>query len=405
LPKSVAAGPMTTTGATDASRRLSITLYAIITFLFWAALYLYVPTLPTYAQSKTSSLALVGVALSMYGLWQAILRLPVGIASDWAGRRKPFIVGGLALAGLGACLMALAGNIDGVIVGRAVTGLAAATWVPLVVVFSSLFPARDAVRASSLLTLVSSLARAAASSVTGSLNLAGGYHLAFFLAAGLAGLAIVVTLTTREERLPPRTQSAARIGRLIARRDVLLPAVLNAISQYASYATTYGFLPILAKRLGASDIALSALVTLNLLLYSAGNLLATTIVNRIGTRPLVYLSFATFSAGVVVAAIGRSLASVFASQVLIGVGLGIAYPVLMGMSIEHVDDAERATAMGLHQSVYAIGMFAGPWLSGILAEAVGIRAMFGATAFACLALGVIGTRWLGGTPSRSGKEG
>ena len=42
--------------------------------------------------------------------------------------------------------------------------------------------------------------------------------------------------------------------------------------------------------------------------------------------------------------------------------------------------------MGLHQAVYAIGMFAGPWLSGILADAMGIRPMFGVTAFACLGL-------------------
>jgi MFS family permease len=45
--------------------------------------------------------------------------------------------------------------------------------------------------------------------------------------------------------------------------------------------------------------------------------------------------------------------------------------------------------MGLHQSVYAIGMFAGPWLSGILADAIGIRWMFGVTAVASLALGLL----------------
>jgi MFS family permease len=40
--------------------------------------------------------------------------------------------------------------------------------------------------------------------------------------------------------------------------------------------------------------------------------------------------------------------------------------------------------MGLHQSVYSIGMFAGPWLSGILADAIGLRPMFAVTAFTCL---------------------
>jgi hypothetical protein len=39
-------------------------------------------------------------------------------------------------------------------------------------------------------------------------------------------------------------------------------------------------------------------------------------------------------------------------------------------------------------------MFGGPWLSGILADAMGIRPMFGVTAVACLALGLFGAYWL-----------
>jgi DHA1 family multidrug resistance protein-like MFS transporter len=66
----------------------------------------------------------------------------------------------------------------------------------------------------------------------------------------------------------------------------------------------------------------------------------------------------------------------------------------MGLSIQYVADAERTTAMGLHQAVYAIGMFGGPWLSGLLADAMGIRLTFGMTAFLCLALGLLLTRWL-----------
>jgi DHA1 family multidrug resistance protein-like MFS transporter len=177
----VRAAPSSKAGAS--SRRLMIILYAIAVFLYWMALYLYVPTLPTYAQSKSDNLALVGVVLSMYGLWQAIIRLPLGITADWLGRRKPFIIVGFALAGLGAWTMGVAEGVNGLIVGRAITGLAAGTWVPLVVVFSSLFPPHEAVRATAMLTFVGSVGRVLATGVTGSLNELGGYSLAFFLAA------------------------------------------------------------------------------------------------------------------------------------------------------------------------------------------------------------------------------
>ncbi|MEJ2330908.1 MAG: MFS transporter, partial [Gammaproteobacteria bacterium] len=110
-------------------------------------------------QSKTDSLALVGFVIAQYGIWQAFIRFPMGIVSDWVGRRKPFIVGGFALAGLGALVMGRASGIDELAIGRAITGLAAGTWVVLVVGFSSLFPPREAVRASALLTFITSLGR------------------------------------------------------------------------------------------------------------------------------------------------------------------------------------------------------------------------------------------------------
>lgn len=377
------------------SRKLLLALYIAAVFLYWMALYLYVPTLPVYAQGKTDNLALVGVVLSMYGLWQAIIRLPLGIAADWLGWRKPFIVVGFGLAGLGAYVLGTSSSIEGLIIGRAITGLAAGTWVPLVVVFSSLFPPAEAVRASSLLTMVGSLGRMTATSATGSLNAWGGFSLAFFLAAAAAAIAILVTLPAQEQRRPPKAPSLRGLGVLITRRDVLLPSLLSTVQQYAVWATTFGFLPILAKELGASGVVQSILVTMSIAVLTVGNLMATTIVRRIGARSLVYIAFGALFLGVGAAAIAPSLALIFFAQFCIGLSQGIGYPVLMGMSIEYVQDNERTTAMGLHQAVYAIGMFTGPWLSGILADAIGIRWMFAVTAVACLALGVIGTRRLG----------
>jgi len=353
-------------------------------------------------QTKTANLALVGVVLSMYGLWQAVIRLPLGIAADWTGRRKPFILLGLALAGLGALLMGTAPDVQGILIGRAITGLAAGTWVPLVVVFSGLFSPAEAVRATSLLTLVGSLGRVLATSVTGYLNDLGGYPLAFLLATGLAGLAVALMLAFPEARRPYRRPSPTAIGILITRRDVLMPSLLGAVVQFAHWGSTFSFLPILAKQLGASDVALSALVSLNIVLYTVGNLVATALVSRLGSRRIVYLSFLTLAIGVAGAALAPALFWLFVLQGLIGLAVGVCYPVLMGMSIEQVVDAERTTAMGLHQSVYAIGMFGGPWLSGVMAEAFGLRLMFAIIGLAALLLGWLGTRFLvqPGNPTR-----
>ena len=99
-------------------RRLQIALYLLAAFFSWACFYLYAPTLPTYVESNTQSLAVVGVILAQFGLWQAIIRLPMGIAADWLGRRKPFIVVGFGLAGLGAWVLGTADSALGLAIGK-----------------------------------------------------------------------------------------------------------------------------------------------------------------------------------------------------------------------------------------------------------------------------------------------
>ncbi len=367
-------------------RRWRIILISAAVAFYWGSLYFYVPTLSVYAEDRIGDLARVGVVLSMYGLWQAVVRLPLGIIVDWVGRRKPFILLGFALSALGAWMMASASGYSGLVAGRAMTGLAAAAWVPLTVLFSSQFPPAEAVRAAALLSLVNGAARMAATSVNGTLNNMGGYGLAFFIAAGVAGLAALVTLPVRETARAPKKPSLREIGILILRRDVLLPALLSAVLQYMIWSTTFGFLPNLAHGLGASDELLSLLASINLGIGLAGNMLTSAIARRVGNMRMLYAAFFLLISGTAVAAATPSLAIVIVAQLLLGLGYGIGYPLCMGMSIEKVEDAQRTTAMGLHQAVYAIGMFAGPWLSGIMAGAIEIQPMFWVTAAACLVL-------------------
>jgi len=365
-------------------RRLAIILYITVTFLFWVSLFLYVPTLSTYVQSKTHSLTLVGIILSMYGLWQLLIRIPLGIVADWLGWRKPFIIFGLVLSGLGAWLLNVSDGVNGLLVGRSLTGLAACAWVPMIVAFNSLFPLKEVIRATTILTLASSVGRVVATSVTGSLNNWGGYSLPFLLSAGAAGLAILFLLPVREERRPNHPPSAGNLLRLIKRRDVLLPTLLAAILQYVNWTATLSFIPILVKQLGGTGVTQSLFVSINIGVVVIGNLIATVVINRFGARRIIYTGFIILSLGLGTTALSPSLLILFVGQFQIGLAEGIIYPVLMGLSIQHVADAERNTAMGLHQAVYAMGTFIGPWFSGFLAEAFGLRSMFGITAFACL---------------------
>lgn len=85
--------------------------------------------LPVFAEhGKTMSggdnIAMVGLAMGIYGLAQAFCQIPFGIASDRYGR-KPVIVIGLVMFAIGAVVAALASDILWVVVGRALQGAGA----------------------------------------------------------------------------------------------------------------------------------------------------------------------------------------------------------------------------------------------------------------------------------------
>lgn len=375
-------------------RKVLIAAFVGVALLYWAGLYLYMPTLSVYVQLRVDDLATVGTILSMYGLWQVVMRLPTGIAADILGQRKPFIFLGLVLVGAGAWTLGAANSTTGLLVGRSLTGIAAATWVPLIASFAALFKPHEAIRATAILTLVSSAARIVATALTGFINTAsGGYQLAFQLAAGVAWVAAVALLFIPEVARPRGQRVTGRsVLRIFARREVVLPALMNALIQYGDWTTTFTFIPILAKRLGADNVIQSALVSVNMAIVLLGNFIAASLVNRLGPRKLILTSLLAMAVGTVAAAFATSIAFLFVSQAFVGLSIGIGYPMMLGSSIDRVDDEERTIATGLHQSLYAIGMFAGPWISGMIANRLGISPMFAITGVVIMTLGFTLTR-------------
>jgi len=88
-------------------------------------LFLILPVFALYAQTLEGyTPRLAGLALGIYGLTQACLQLPFGIASDRFGR-KPVIAAGLVLFAIGSVVAALADSMLGVLIGRALQGAGA----------------------------------------------------------------------------------------------------------------------------------------------------------------------------------------------------------------------------------------------------------------------------------------
>ncbi len=107
------------------SERRAAGSLALIYSIRMFGLFIILPVFSLYASEYSSSTPLlIGLALGIYGLFQAILQIPFGFLSDRLGR-KPVIVGGFLLFALGSVIAALSSDIFGLIIGRALQGAGA----------------------------------------------------------------------------------------------------------------------------------------------------------------------------------------------------------------------------------------------------------------------------------------
>ncbi|MBP0599993.1 MFS transporter [Herbaspirillum sp. LeCh32-8] len=89
-------------------------------------LFLILPVFAVYAKGLPGgdNAALVGLAMGIYGLAQSFGQIPFGMASDKYGRKRIIVIG-LVLFALGSFIAAAAPSVTWVIVGRAVQGAGA----------------------------------------------------------------------------------------------------------------------------------------------------------------------------------------------------------------------------------------------------------------------------------------
>lgn len=102
-------------------RRASFSLAGIFA-LRMLGLFMLLPVLSLFSEQMDGATPfLTGLAISAYGLTQALFQIPFGLLSDRYGR-KPLITIGLLIFAGGSVLAALSDSIVGVIAGRALQG-------------------------------------------------------------------------------------------------------------------------------------------------------------------------------------------------------------------------------------------------------------------------------------------
>ena len=359
-----------------------IPLFWIMTSLYWFSLYAYMPNLSPYAQQLGASHKWIGLIVGAYGFTQMIIRIPLGICSDTFNKRKIFIVFGFIVSIISSIVVWIFPSPTTLLIARALSGVAAATWVAFTVLFSSYFKEKEAPKAIGYINSSNGFGQMVAIFSGGMVAQVLGTRHAFLLAAigGMVGLAVSLWIKDNKtiDRQPLKI---ADIWEIALEKQLLLVSVLAIFSQFVTFATVFGFTPVVANMLGANEFEQGLISTFSIVpgIVSAA-MSGTYFANTFGKRNTLVIGFIVTALTCIYIPLVSSLYMLYIVQFIGGFARGMVFSLLMGMSIETVNMHKRATAMGFFQAIYGLGMFVGPSLVGVLSDVVSLHWGFWLTA-------------------------
>ena len=354
--------------------------------LFWGAVYIYMPILPPYAKMVGGSLQAVGLVMGAYGLAQLLLRIPLGIWIDYLGRRKPFIFLGLLLDAAASLGLIFSDSTPMLFLSVFVAGMAASTWVAFTILFANYFPLGQVGRSMGLIFFCTRLSQAVTNYAGGAIAERWGWQGPFYAGVVLSLVGLLLTIRIPERRPEKGPPLSFKNFLLVGRNPKLLAvSTLGILLQFAISSTTTGFTPIYAQGIGASKEELGILLFAFMSSTMLASLLSGTYARRLLSEGSVILIgyFLVAAALLPIPLVGR-LGVLYALQVVVGIGTGLVFPLLFGLAIQPVPMEQQGTAMGFFQSVYAVGMSLGPFISGVVGAHFGLPSVFILSGILCL---------------------
>jgi predicted MFS family arabinose efflux permease len=105
-------------------------------------------------------------------------------------------------------------------------------------------------------------------------------------------------------------------------------------------------------------------------------LVGTKLLNPFSERLVVMIAFQFIAITALTLPFVSNLFLLYVNQIVHGIGRGFAYSILMGFVFRLVSSDERATAMGVFQSIYSLGIFTGPIVGGWVGSFWGVNGIF-----------------------------
>ncbi|MDO4222638.1 MAG: MFS transporter [Acinetobacter sp.] len=312
---------------------------------------------------------LIGLAMGVYGLSQAIFQIPFSLWSDRLSRKRLIIIG-LALFALGGAIAALSDHIYGVIIGRIVAGAGAVSSVVMALLADV---TREEQRSKAMAMMGMSIglsfvvAFAISPWVTGQIGITGLFWLTAVMGV-LAMFSLALVPDTQRYHQPVQQNYQTQLKQVLARAD-LNRLHFSIFSLHLLLAAMFVYIP--SQLIRYADLALAEHGWVYLPLLVASLLLAfPSIICAEKYRKMrgVFLAaIAGIALSFAVLAIGASWSvALFAALFLFFVAFNVLEALLPSWISKAAPIQSKATAMGINASSQFLGGFSGGVLGGQL---------------------------------------
>jgi len=344
-----------------------VIVVSLISALRLLGIFLILPVFSVYAvHYPEASLAMAGVAFGAYALTQSILQIPLGWASDRWGR-KPILLIGLALFGVGSIGCGLAQNIFQLIIARVIQGTGAIGSVALAGLADL---TRPAVRTQAFTVTGIAIGSAFMIGILGGPLLAASIGLSglFYVLAALAFSAMVLAAIS----FPKKNRSVDKQPAM-ALRPILMHGELRPIF-IATFVLSFTLnLFFFTYPLSWADIGLdrAELWKVYLIIFLPSALLVFPYMRRaerLGRfRMPIMIGWLTAMTGYAVYLVGaQSDLLLYVSGAAFFFGYSLFQPLLPTFLTKRIPQAGRGTATGVYTFFGFIGSSLGGMLGGVL---------------------------------------
>lgn len=372
---------------TSAEKR-SVAAIAAIFACRMLGLFMILPLFSLYApELRGSTPTLMGLALGIYGLTQALLQIPFGMSSDRYGR-KTVITLGLLLFALGSLIAATTHSIYGMIIGRGLQG-AGAIGSTLIALIADLTTEKNRTKAMAFLGMSIGISFALAMIVGPLLNQWMRLSGIFWLTAGLAILAIGIlhTLvpTPRHQQFHPDAETNLSFFKQVLYNPELQRLNLGIFTLHTILTALFMVLPITLQHSAGIQGKQQWFIYLPILIGSFVTMLPFIIVaeKKGYIKPIFLGAIALmFIATTLLGLWHTQLQSLVTSLFFYFTAFNLLEATLPSLISKIAPAHCKGTAMGIYSSAQFLGIFCGGALGGWLYGQHHITGVF----YACAAL-------------------